>query len=46
MVNIGFTLLNIFHLAYLGVMFGGSTDEQSELEVEVGYIHIYESFCR
>lgn len=25
-VNISFTLLNVFHLAYLGLMFGGSED--------------------
>ena len=41
-INIGFTLLNMFHLAYLGVMFGGSTEEQSELEVKVSYISISE----
>lgn len=36
LVNIGFTLLNMFHLAYLGVMFGGTIEEESaDLELEV-----------
>lgn len=40
-VNIGFTLLNIFHLAYLGLMFGGSEDEEVGLEQQVHiYLHI------
>ena len=33
LINLGFTLLNIFHLAYLGLMFGGSEDEELEIQV-------------
>ena len=36
-VNVGFTLLNVFHLAYLGLMFGGSDDEDAGLELQVIY---------
>ena len=36
LINLGFTLLNVFHLAYLGLMFGGSDDE---LEAQV-YRHM------
>lgn len=47
LVNIGFTLLNMFHLAYLGVMFGGSVeDESADLELEVQCIYVYMfTFC-
>ena len=34
-VNISFTLLNIFHLAYLGLMFGGAEDDEVGLEQQV-----------
>lgn len=34
-VNISFTLLNIFHLAYLGLMFGGTEDDEVGLEQQV-----------
>ena len=41
LVNVGFTLLNMFHLAYLGVMFGGAIEEESaDLELEVQGIHV------
>ena len=35
LINLGFTLLNMFHLAYLGLMFGGSEDEKLEMQVHV-----------
>ena len=39
LVNVGFTLLNVFHLAYLGLMFGGSEDEDAGLEQQVSIIY-------
>lgn len=35
-VNVLFTLLALFHLAYLGVMFGTQSETDDSLQVEVG----------
>ena len=41
LINLGFTLLNIFHLAYLGLMFGGSEDEELEIQVYACIIYTF-----
>ena len=33
--NAGFTLLAMFHLAYLGLMFGGQSEKESALGTQV-----------
>ena len=37
-VNILFTLLALFHLAYLGVMFGTRSETDDSLQVKVGTV--------
>ena len=34
-MNVGFTLLAMFHLAYLGLMFGGQADAESDHGTQV-----------
>lgn len=34
-LNAGFTILAMFHLAYLGVMFGSQSPEEKDLELQV-----------
>ena len=36
-MNVGFTLLAMFHLAYLGLMFGGQADAESDHGTQVTY---------
>jgi len=36
LLNVGFSLLAVFHLAYLGLMFGGQSEEEATLELQVG----------
>ena len=36
LLNVGFSVLAIFHLAYLGLMFGGRSEEEATLELQVG----------
>ena len=40
MVNTGFTVLAIFHLAYLGLMFGAQSPEEMDLELQVIFYNI------
>ena len=34
-LNTGFTILAMYHLAYLGLMFGSQTMEERDLELQV-----------
>ena len=39
-VNLGFTFVSVFHLAYLGIMFGGDTEAQEQVR-GLPYLFIY-----
>ena len=41
-MNAGFSLLAVFHLAYLGLMFGGHSPEEDSMELEVGVVGVGE----
>lgn len=43
LLNLGFTILAMYHLAYLGVMFGSQSPEEQDLELQVSISHV--SWC-
>ncbi len=48
MLNIGFTVLAMYHLAYLGLMFGSRSPEEDDLKLQVSncmLLLVFLGFC-
>lgn len=45
LLNAAFTIMAVYHLAYLGVMFGSQSPEERDLELQVSEYNAYGLYC-